>query len=243
VIYEWKWYYGVPALAPWAVLILAILLVRANRQPRVLLLLIPLLIVHLLWLLFMKLMQVPSSARFIFDQIFTCFVVGFTLLWLLTYQLGNRNRFVSFLLALLIMLVIGLLGTVSYTMAFSDETMQMLVFLSMLAVALLLGFALAGWRCREHYSPVRFMLWLAAYTVGVGAGVMLIFAFVMALLMGDIPPLLQVLIVGLVCGLCVYALELPYMILAFCSSFFRERFYACLHLKSMSGASREPNPA
>ena len=44
---------------------------------------------------------------------------------------------------------------------------------------------------------------------------------------------------GLVTGLLLYAINLPFMILAFCSPFFRERFYACLRLKSMSTAATQ----
>ncbi|MEK7996264.1 MAG: hypothetical protein AAB403_20885, partial [Planctomycetota bacterium] len=41
---------------------------------------------------------------------------------------------------------------------------------------------------------------------------------------------------GLVLAACVYVINLPYMILALGSPFFRERFYACLRLKSMPSA-------
>jgi MFS family permease len=232
VVYNWKWYHSAPRLALWVPLILAIVLLKANRNPRVLLLLLPLLIVHLLWLGFTKLLPLPSSPRCVFDQVFTCFAAGLTMLWLLAYQVGNRNHFVTFLSALVIMLMISLLGAVSYSTGWSEEATAILVLLSMLAMALLLGFALAGWRCRKQCSPVHFMLWLAVCTLAVGAGGTLVFALIMGLIIGDLPPLLAVLIVGLVCGLCVYAIELPYMILAFYSSFFRERFYACLRLKN-----------
>lgn len=231
VTYDWKWYYGAPTLALWLALIAAFVFIKANRNPRVLLLLLPLLIVHLLWLGFTKVLSLSSSPRCVFDQVLTCFAVGLTMLWLLAYQVGNRNHFVTFLSALIIMLMISLLGAVSYTTGSSEEAMAILVFLSILAMVLLLGFALAGWRCRKRCSPVHFMLWLAVCTLAVGAGGMLVFALIMGLIIGDLPPLLAVLIVGLVCGLCVYAIELPYMILAFYSSFFRERFYACLRLR------------
>jgi hypothetical protein len=49
--------------------------------------------------------------------------------------------------------------------------------------------------------------------------------------------LLIVPVVGSSYGAFLYVVVLPYMILALRSSFFRERFYACLHLKSMPTAS------
>ena len=45
--------------------------------------------------------------------------------------------------------------------------------------------------------------------------------------------LLMVPIVSLIFGACLYVIVFPYMILALRSAFFRERFYACLRLKSM----------
>ena len=47
----------------------------------------------------------------------------------------------------------------------------------------------------------------------------------------------EALLVGLLFGACIYVLNLPFMILAFSSSFFRERFYAYFHLRSMPMAS------
>ena len=49
--------------------------------------------------------------------------------------------------------------------------------------------------------------------------------------------LLMATIVGLVLGICLYVINLPYMILMLCSSFFRERLCACLGLKQMSANS------
>jgi len=42
-----------------------------------------------------------------------------------------------------------------------------------------------------------------------------------------------VLVAGSIFAICIYMLNLPFMILAFASPFFRERFYAYFHLKSM----------
>lgn len=233
VTYDWKWYYGAPTLALWLALIAAFVFIKANRNPRALLILVPLLIVNLLWLVFKKALHVGSTEAEMFSMVFHSLVVGITVLWLLAPKVGNRNPLVTFLLAFAIVAVLGLLGTVSHVgLEFSPQTVGGPILLGMLALAMLLGFALAGWRCRKRCSPAHFMLWLAVCTLAVGAGGTLVFALIMGLIIGDLPPLLAVLIVGLVCGLCVYAIELPYMILAFYSSFFRERFYACLRLKN-----------
>jgi hypothetical protein len=43
----------------------------------------------------------------------------------------------------------------------------------------------------------------------------------------------KVLLFSLVFVICIYILNLPFMIVAFVTPFFRERFYAYFHLKSM----------
>ncbi len=241
VLYNWKWYYSIPALALWVVLLGAIVLVKANRNPRALLIVLPLLVANLLWLGFVRLLNFPSVARVQYDPLFVSYTVGIAVLWLLAHKLGNRNRFVTFLLALIIMIVVGFVGLTSYSMGeFSNETTLFLAFLAVLALAVLVGFVLAARLCQKHFNALRFMLWLALWTVINSVAAMLTFMVIMFLVQSRpnnmIPILLQILIFGLVAGLLLYVINLPFMILALSSSFFRERFYACLRLKSMPTA-------
>ena len=250
VVYHWKWYNNVQALALWVILIGAIVLVKANRNPRALLIMLPLLVVNLLWLGFVRLFNFPSIARVQYDPLFVSYTVGIAVLWLFTHKLGNHNRFVTFLLAMLVMVVVGFVGLASYSMdIFSDETTMFLAFLTILALSVLVGYVLAALLCRKQYSGLRFMLWLALWVVVNSVVAMLIFMVVVVLVEGNLPNdltsmLLQVLVTGLVAGLLLYVINLPFMILAFCSSFFHERFYACLRLKSMpstAGARADDN--
>jgi len=260
IVYNWRWYYSIPGLALWVVLLGAIVLVKSNRNPRALLIVLPLLIVNLLWFGFVKLLRFPSSARVLYDPLFVSYTVGVAILWLLAHKLGNRNRFVTFLLALIIMVVVGLVGLASYGTGVSfDETTLFLMFLVILALVVLIGFVLAARLCQKHYGGLRFTLWLALWTVISSVAAMLTFMAIMLLVEGRLPSdltlmLLQVLVVGLVAGLLLYAINLPFVILALSSPFFRERFYACLRLKSMPTAtglktdadrlgSQSPDPA
>jgi len=238
VIYNWRWYYSVPGLALWVVLIGAIVLVKANRNPQALLILMPLLIVNLLWLGFVKLLHFPSSARVQFDPLFASYTIGVAVLWLLAHKLGNRNRFVTFLLALIIMIVIDFVGIASYGMgAFSGETMLFTAFLAVLSFAVLVGFVLAARQCRNRYSGLRFVLYLALWTVAVCLASTLVFYPIVFIIQQVPVPISTVLLVALIAGLAfgafLYVIVFPFMILALRSSFFRERFYACLGLKSM----------
>lgn len=241
-IYDWKLYYNIPSLALWAVLILAIVLIKGNRNPRALLILVPLLIVNLFWTIFKKAIGFPSEPAQMFGMVFYSLTVGITILWLLAHKLCNRNRFVTFLRALAIMAVVGLAGVVSYGMTeFSSQTMAIIILLAVLALTTLCGFALAAWCCRKRYGSVRFVLWLGLCIVVLCVATMLGFYSIVFIV--SRPPvsvftvLLQVSIAALVVGGCLYVIVFPYMILALRSPFFRERFYACLRLKSMPIAS------
>ncbi len=83
------------------------------------------------------------------------------------------------------------------------------------------------------------MLYLALWTILIClAATLLFYATVFIFQQAPIPistVLLVAVIFGSVLGACIYLMNLPYMVLALRSPFFRERFYACLRLKSMPG--------
>ena len=241
VVYNWRWYYSIPGLALWLVLIAAFIFIKANRNPQTLLILAPLLILNLLWLAFKKVMVFGSADIEMFGMVFNSLVVSITVLWLFAHKLGNRNRFVTFLLALALMAVLGLVGAISYCgLTFSQQTGGEVIMLAMLALAMLLGFVLAGWQCRNRYSGLRFVLYLALWTVTVCLASTLVFYPIVFIIQQVPVPISTVLLVALIAGLAfgtfLYVIVFPYMILALWSSFFRERFYACLRLKSMPTA-------
>ena len=238
VVYNWKWYYSTPSLALWLVLIAAFIFIKANRNLQALLILVPLLIVNLLWLVFKKALGFSSADAEMFGMVFNSLVVSITVLWLFAHKLGNRNRFVTFLRALALMAVLGLVGAISYCgLTFSQQTEGALIILTMLALAMLLGFVMAGWQCRNRYSSLRFMLYLAFWTVAVCLASMLVVFLTVSIIQQTTfsisTLLIMVPIVSLIFGACLYVIVFPYVILALRSPFFRKRFYACLRLKSM----------
>ena len=176
-----------------------------------------------------------------FGMVFNSLVVSITVLWLFAHKLGNRNRFVTFLRAFALMAVLGLVGAISYYgLDFSQQTFDTMILLTMSALVILLGFVMAGWRCRNRYSSLRFMLYLAFWTVAVCLASMLVVFLTVSIIQQTTfsiyTLLIMVPIVSLIFGACLYVIVFPYMILALSSSFFRERFYACLRLKSMPTA-------
>ena len=81
------------------------------------------------------------------------------------------------------------------------------------------------------------MLDLALWTVAVCLASTLVFYPIVFIIQQVPVPISTVLLVALIAGLAfgafLYVIVFPFMILALWSSFFRERFYACLRLKSM----------
>jgi hypothetical protein len=235
---EWKWYYGASALVLWAVLVLTIVLVKANRSPQALFVLVPLAVEIAVWSVVKKIIPFPYLSTG--TQAVYSLLVGVTILWLLSHWLGNRSRFVAFLLALVIMAVAGAAGVISYN-EYSGETLSSTIGCAILALMMLFAFVLTGWWCRKRYSGLRFTLWLGVWNVVVFLGTSIV-VFVGTGILRGIPEwwselwfvmMSIVLIQALIVGGCVYAIVLPFMILAMRSSFYRRRFFACLRLKSM----------
>jgi hypothetical protein len=223
---------------------LAFVLFKSNRNLRVLLILLPVLAVNLIWSVAKTVLPFPSGVVVVLDQVFATFVAGITLLWLLADKIGNRNRFATFLFALLVMAFLAGIGIVSFgASGSSQETLVATVFLGILTAVLLLGFVLAAWCCRKRWGGVRLNLWLLLWSIGVSIAGFLVFLGILATFQTVPMPeaLFQVLIMGAITGAICYVVLLPYMILAWRSDFWWARLYALLHLKSMT-ASRASGP-
>ena len=238
-MYNWRWYHSIPSLALWLVLAAAIIFIKANRTPRILLILVPLMIVNVLWFLLTKMMNFNSSADVeMFNMMFNTMAAWITFLWLFAPKLSRYNPWIALFLNFALIALFFSLGIVSYFgFGFPQDAVMALVILTMLALSMLLGFILAGWRCRKRYGPIRFMLWLAVWLIAVCLSSMVVFCVIMCFVQ-EAPiqfftMLLAVVVVGLVFALFLYLINLPYMILAMRSSFFRERFLTCLHLQTM----------
>ncbi|OHB54496.1 MAG: hypothetical protein A2173_05750 [Planctomycetes bacterium RBG_13_44_8b] len=242
VVYNWKWYYNVPALALWVLLILAIVFVKANRRPQALLILVPLLVVSLLWSIFKRLTSMSSSGAETFDMLFYSLAVGIAVLWLLGHKVGNRNRLVTLLLAFTVMAVVSLIGVISYSgMQISQQSGAVLIFLTFMILSMLLGFVLTCWKCRKSFSALRFMLYFALWIVVACVFIVVGFYSIMLIIGRASVPikiiLLWVPLWSAILGVVLYVVIFPYMILAFHSSFFRERLFACLNLKPVTIAA------
>jgi len=233
--FDWKWYFSAAGTLIWLALILALLAPRANHNLHVLWILVPLAIVNLAWLAFKKLLSMPSSATSQFDALFQSMVVGTAALWLTANYLQRIGGRVRFLACLGILAVVACLGILSYSMESSREAPLFFTLLLLLGLAMLGAITLSRRLCGGKYRPVRFMLWLLLWTllgssVALG-GSILVTSLVLFGGPGFPEVILIVFMVGSILGLCLYVLNLPFMLLGFAHPFFRQRFCACLGLQ------------
>jgi len=238
--FNWKWYYSAAGLLIWMVLITAILLPRTNRDLRILLIFVPIVVVNLLWWFFMKLANMNSMDAAQFGVIFDSATVGVAVLWLLANWLARFGGAVRFFLSFGTVVIVGGLGTFC---EFSKDMALFLALFVLMALTMLVAMTSSRKLSGGKYRPVCFMLWLALWTLLISLVATSGFIGVGSIIMSSGPSssigfLVTFFLAGLVFGLFLYVLNLPFMLLGFSHPFFRERFCACLGIRSVPSESR-----
>jgi hypothetical protein len=147
------------------------------------------------------------------------------------------------------MLAVGLLSYVCDGRVLASESSVLSVYYLVFALALMLPMSLSSWCCRRIYRPRRFMIWLFLWTPLTLAGVMLLFFSGLSLSLGlttgsaAMTHMLIVLpvaaLMGGIYGVLLYLLNLPFMLLAFRNSFYRERFCTIFGLQPAPASAGE----
>lgn len=242
--YHWKWYYSVPGLALWLVLILAIVLPRANRDIRALLILVPLLFVNLAWLFVERITGMSSSSATQFGTVLQSMAVGTAVLWLVAGYFRDFRGLFRCLLAFGTVVLVAACGILSYSAELSNETGLFMVFFVFLTAIFLTALAVTRAVCGRRYGPKRFMLWLALWTLVVGmpgtvgffiSGHLIMSSGLSVIRLSEL--LVAIFVVGPIFGLGLYLLNLPFMVVGFANPFFRERLLGCLGLETPGDVS------
>ena len=186
----------------------------------------------------MKLAKMNSVDAMEFGLIFDSTVIGVTVLWLVAKSFIKFSAVVRFLLSFGTMLILAVIGLLSYSIEFSREFAAFLILFVFIALTMLTAIVLSRRLCRGNYRPVYFMLWLALGIIICSILSSLGFIIVVSIIFSSCPEfstgaIFIFTLAALVFGLFIYLLNLPYFILGFVNPFFRERFCACLNLKSM----------
>jgi len=244
VVYDWKWCYSVSGLAVWLVLVLALIVPKANRNRRALLILVPLVFVNLIWMIFLRFAKMNSTDEQEFTLIFNSMAVAVTVLWLIGSYFVSFGGFVRFLLFSATAVIVASLGPWFYFAEFSGEMALFLALFIFMTLTMLAAITMSRRLCGGKYRPVSFMLWLALWTVLNSFIATFGFLVVALAIFPSRPPFSETILIfvfaGLIFGLFLYVLNLPFMVLGFAHPFFRERFCACLRLKLMPVNTQNP---
>ncbi len=236
VTYYWNPLYNLAGLLPWLLVAGAFIVLKENRCRQALWILLPILvfkgILYGILALLSALAGMPSEALLLFNSLADCLLVGFVVNWLLSGRIGNRNRFITWLLAWVVYAVA--FGTILVSLGIGTEAIQLSIVIGITVAIFMLSFVLAGFMCRKTFGPVRFCLWMGLWVYVFTLGLFLSVALIQVASMGweyAAMMMVSILISGSIfAGILVVAL-LPFEILLFVNGFWRKRFEAVFGLK------------
>jgi hypothetical protein len=213
-------------------IVLLLVVPKANRDRQAWLILIPLALVVLLWRTSTMLFAMSEGSAQTLGCLVISGAIAWTVVWLLGHRLGSRHRVANFFLILGTMLAVGILSL--YCSGEEDDSVMPFV-----AYAMYYGFAvyclvaammLAGRYCRKRFTPRRFGLWLLVWISVVTVGLSLLLLFAFALITQGfhdfgrgllVIPTMAAFLAGL-----VYLFNLPFLILGLNSPIYRRRLEA-----------------
>lgn len=241
--FDWKWHYSAAGWVIWLALILAFVAPKANRDIKILLILVPLVIVNLLWWLFIKFANMNSTDALQFGIIFNSMTLGVTVLWLIINYFVRFGGAIRFLLSFVTLVIVAGLGTLSYSTEFSNVTTMFLALFIFMALTMLVAITISRRLCGGKYRPICFLLWLALWML-LGSlvamfGVLIVGSIIFSSGLDISGAIFMLILAALIFGLGLYVLNFPFMILGFANPFFRKRFCACLCLKAMPEAPKQ----
>jgi hypothetical protein len=245
VEFDWVPPSPLPGLIPWLGVLL-LLALPFNRATKAWWIWVPLLVVTASESLFRPQLEfIPSSVLTIFCLAFNSLAFGTAAVWLLAPHLHHRLRFVGFLK--LLGMVAG--ATILAYLVRADwdspaEAVGFLFVVGIFALVAAVSLRLAGLTSRGRYQPLALALWLAVLVAGLWMLIASPFVLLAAATgnSNDWPELLQVL---LSFATLTYAVLLPFLVLAFANSWYRERLKALLGLSQagLTPPTAPPNPA
>jgi hypothetical protein len=253
-VVEWRWYYHVPSLGLWGVLVALLVLVKSNRRAQAWLIWLPVLAVWLGWSMLARLLFMSAETAEPLGGFLTALAASWAAVWLLAPWLARRRILAGLALAMVAMLAVG---GVYYASVYDFRSFGGPEFLSVLhgvgALVLLVATVLGASRCHQAYQPRRFLAWLLLWMTVVP---LIVFPLVVLVTIVStsiwaegLPGLLELVslvamalissvIGGGVLGVALYLLNLPFLFLAMRNPFYRTRFQDALRLTpAPAGAS------
>ena len=219
-----------------------LVLLKANRCWQAWTILLPLAMVLIVLRILTHVSGGSSASAEIFDAFIITLLTAWTVVWLVAPELSHRHWLLTSLSAFGVMLATGLLSYLcTFGVIIASSLSTLLVCYTIPALALLIAMALSSRCCRKTCQPWRFMAWLVLWIVLVLTAAMSTLAVGVALylaaavnpsnlthVLGQLP---IVALMGVIWGVVLYLINLPFMLLAFGSPFYRQRFCSVLGLK------------
>ncbi|MBC8181522.1 ADP-ribosylglycohydrolase family protein [candidate division KSB1 bacterium] len=234
--------YLILKLVLWLLLVLAIVALKENYKFSALLIALPLVVVLGVWTLLSSFMSAEMLDTFAIGPVIVSMAVGLALLCLVGEKIGKYKWFISYLIAIVILLAAGYSGTVGSNAGRLDAgTKISLMTFFYWAGALLLALTITALNCRKSYSNKRFLGFLLLWSVVSQILFLFLYAgmnwgFVTAIL-GKLSIIIIVIaIMGSIFGIILYIITLPYLVLIFRSKLYKNRFRSCLRLPAVDKA-------
>lgn len=233
VSYRWHPWYHVLGALPWLLPAAAFILLKENRRSQVFWILLPVLLCRLLWTAFTVITNMPLDSAVQFTVMIDCLLIGLALNSLLAERIGNRSRWVTWLLAWLVFA--GVYGVMLVNIGLSSTTIQVSIVMAIILAILMLSAPLAAFLCRKNFGAVRFtlwtLLWLWLLTMTLFTAVLVIQSALSGSMFVAVM-LLQVLMIGSIFTAFLAVTLLPFEILWFKNPFWRKRFEALFGIKT-----------
>ena len=221
-------------------LTLAFVALKENRTPKAAWILVPVVLLATVFSAVMNILKMTSGSTVQFNVIFTIMVLGFSLIWLLAERIGNRNRFVTFLLATLI--YYGFLGVNLLSNGFSKHIILIVALAAVSIPAIILAFVFAALYFKNSFNTARYIIYIGAALFGVSLTIFaIIFSIFYPTFISEINRwIVELLTVSFFSSLIYYVGLLPFLILLFSNIFWRKRFEAVLGIQTKIPI--EPSP-
>ena len=237
VEFDWRfqWILLLP-YASWLILAALLLARRENRTWRICWLIVPVALFLAGCEILPPLFGASGRYRFVLMSFLGAPVCGLACVWGWGNWIASRSRFLTFAKAALWMLPVSILCALCLAgFETKEEATIGLVLVVHNSLAVLGALSLAGIFCGGRYKPRRFSLWLPVCMV-LCTPILLVIAIGNSVQVGspDLFSLARDILKGAVGGaigaLALWVVTLPFLVLAFSSSFYRERFCAVCHL-------------
>ncbi len=182
----------------------------------------------------MNILKISSGSTAQLNIMFTIMVLGFSMVWLLAERIGNRNRFVTFLLAT--MIYFGLIGVNLLSSGFSKDTIA-ITYLAVISIpAIIFAFIFAALISPKPFNTTRFIVYVgvALFIVLLIIFSSIIFVFYPASNLSINRRIVELLTATFFSSLIYYAGLLPFLILLFSNPFWRKRFQKVMYFFALS---------